>query len=85
MLSGWVTGRLLPYLYENSAARATSGKPAMPVAMDAAGTADRLRSTLRRVTSAMVVSSFILMLFDASLDESNATIGAALIHVKHEK
>jgi hypothetical protein len=66
MFSGCVTGRLLPYLYENSAARAMRGSA---LATPAAGRADRVRKTLRRFIDCMCVSVVLMMRFDASLSD----------------
>ena len=53
MFSGCVSGRLLPYLYENSAARAMRGSA---VTMPAAGRAERVRRARLRVSEVMILS-----------------------------
>ena len=62
MFSGCVSGRLLPYFSENSAARAMRG---MAPTKPAAGRADK-RAQGACDGSAIMVSSVCLMLFDAS-------------------
>ncbi|MCY1543671.1 hypothetical protein D9M68_794980 [compost metagenome] len=70
MFSGWLSGRLLPYLYENSAARAMRGTADT---MPAAGRAESVRKAPRRFRRVSEVMSFVSRIFGMRLMQSDAS------------